>query len=78
MLGEFLFVLLRFAFYFFIFYFFYRIIVGALRTLKGEDRKQQQGQQQQPPPRKPVETYSDVADAKFRDIPPDNPQKPAQ
>ncbi len=78
MLGELLFALLRFAIYFFIFYFFYRIIVGVLRALKGEERKQQQGSPPQPAPRKPVRTYSDVTDAKFKDIPPDNPQQPGQ
>jgi len=77
MLGELLFALLRFAIYFFIFYFFYRIIVGVLRALKGGDRRQQQNQPQQPPPRKPVQTYPDVTDAKFKDIPPKGPQQPA-
>ncbi len=76
MLGELLFALVRFAIYFFIFYFFYRVIVGVLRALKGDERKQQQSQPQQPPPRKPVQTYSDVADAKFKDLPPDDPHQP--
>jgi hypothetical protein len=72
MIGELLFALLRFAIYFFIFYFFYRLIVAVLRGLKGEDQKRQQSQPQEPPARKPVQTYSDVTEAKFKDIPPDD------
>jgi hypothetical protein len=72
MIGELLFALLRFAIYFFIFYFFYRVIVAVLRGLKGEDQKKQDARPQEPSVRKPVQTYSDVAEAKFKDIPPDD------
>jgi hypothetical protein len=70
MLGEMVFALVRIAFYFFIFYFLYRIVGGFFRGLMGETgRRSTKGQSQQPSPQKPVQKYTDVADAKFEDIP---------
>lgn len=70
MIGEFLFALVRIGIYFFIFYFFYKVIGTVFRALRGDDQKKPPGKPQQPPPRKPVQTYDDVEDAKFKDIPP--------
>lgn len=72
MIGEFLFALIRLAFYFFIFYFFYRIIAGVFRGLKGNDTRTRQERPPQSPPQKPIQTYTDVEDAKFKDIPPES------
>lgn len=72
MIGELLFALIRIGIYFFIFYFFYRVIVGFFRGLAGDDKKRRQNQPPQPPPQKPVQTYTDVEDAKFKDIPPES------
>lgn len=70
MFGELIFSLFRVAIYFFIFYFLYRVVGSFLRGLTGNDNKRPpQGQTPQPPPQKPVQTYTDVADAKFKDIP---------
>ena len=71
MIGEFLFALVRIGIYFFIFYFFYRVIGGFFRGLKGDDNKRPPHQPTQPPQQKPVQTYNDVTDAKFKDIPPE-------
>ncbi len=69
MIGELVFALVRVAVYFFVFWFIYRVITGVLRALRGESQKrEQQGQPQQAVPRKPVQTYTDVEDAKFKDI----------
>ncbi len=74
MIGELLFAIVRIAIYFFIFYFFYKVIGGVLRALRGDDQRRTPNQpQQQAPPRKPVQTYDNVADAKFKDIPPEDP-----
>ncbi|HEY6951416.1 MAG TPA: hypothetical protein VI758_03350 [Bacteroidota bacterium] len=70
MIGEAIYALVRIAIFFFVFYFFYRIIVGFFRGLMGDGRKQSPGQQQQQPPQKPIRSYTDVEDAKFKDIPP--------
>lgn len=74
MIGELLFALIRIAFYFFVFYFIYRLIVGFFRVFSGGDRKNQEAARQPPPqpPQKPVQTYTDVADAKFKDLPPES------
>jgi len=72
MFGELLFSLVRIAAYFFVFYFFYRVIVGFLRGLSGPNKQAPQNQPQQPSPQKPVQTYTDVEDAKFKDIPPEH------
>lgn len=72
MIGELLFSLVRIGLYFFIFYFIYRVIVGFLRGLTGENKKRATGQPPQPTPQKPVQTYTNVEDAKFKDIPPEN------
>ncbi len=72
MIGEFLFALVRIGIYVFIFYFFYRVITGVLRVLRGEEPKRSPGQPSPAPPKKPVRSYSDVEDAKFKDIPPED------
>lgn len=72
MIGEFVFALLRIAIYFFIFYFLYRVVGGFLRGLTGgAARKPSQDQPRPTPPQKPVQKYTDVTDAKFKDIPSD-------
>ncbi len=72
MLGELIFALLRIAIYLFVIYFLYRVIGGFFRGLMGNNgRRPSQGQSPQPPPQKPVRKYTDVADAKFEDIPAD-------
>ncbi len=69
MIGEFLFALVRIAIYFFVFWFIYRVITGVVKVLRGEDqKKEEQGQPRQSAPKKPVQTYTDVEDAKFRDV----------
>ncbi len=74
MIGELFFALLRLAIYFFIFYFIYKVVAGVLRALRGDDqRKSPEQPQQDTPPRKTVQSYGDVADAKFKDIPPGEP-----
>jgi len=73
MIDEFLFLLVRAAMYFFIFYFFYRVIVGFVRGLMGNERKPPPSEHPpQTPPQKPVQTYTDVQEAKFKDIPPES------
>ena len=72
MIGELFYALIRIAIYFFIFYFFYRVIVRVLRGLAGDDKKRPTNQQPQPPPSKPVQTYTDVEEAKFKDLPPED------
>jgi len=69
MIGELFFSLIRVAFFFLVFYFFYRLIVSFLRGLKGNGERRPASQ---PPPQKPVQTYTDVEDAKFKDLPPEN------
>ncbi len=72
MLGELIFALVRIAIYFFIFYLLYRIVGGFFRSLMGNTgRRPTESQPQQSPPQKPVQKYTDVADAKFEDIPSD-------
>jgi hypothetical protein len=72
MIGELFYALIRIAIYFFIFYFFYRVIVRVLRGLAGDDKRRPPNQQPQSPPSKPVQTYTDVEEAKFKDLPPEN------
>ncbi len=72
MIGELFFSLIRIAIFFFIFYFFYRVIARFLRGLAGDDKRRPPSQQPQSPPSKPVQTYTDVEEAKFKDLPPEN------
>jgi hypothetical protein len=71
MIGELFFALIRIAIYFFIFYFFYRVLGSFFRGLKGDNRNRPSVPHQQPPSQKPVQKYTDVEDAKFKDIPPE-------
>lgn len=74
MIGELFFSLVRIGIYFFVFYFLYRLIGSFLRGLMGDDKKPRRSQPQQPSPQKPVQTYTDVEEAKFKDIPPETKQ----
>jgi hypothetical protein len=72
MIGELIYSLMRIGIYFFVFYFLYRVIKSFLRGLMGDDKKPRPSQSQQPSPKKHVQTYTDVEEAKFKDIPPES------
>ncbi len=71
MIGELIYSLVRIAIYFFVFYFLFRVIRSFFRGLMGDDKRRGPSPPQQPSPQKPVRNYTDVEDAKFKDIPPE-------
>jgi hypothetical protein len=52
----------------------YRIVVGALRYISGDDKKPRMSGPEPPPAPKKTEppAYQDVKDAKFKDVPSDS------
>jgi len=75
MIRGIIFALLRVIGYALAFYFVYRLVQGFFRGLTGHgpnQNKRTQGYPEQHEQRqKTVQSYEDVTDAKFKDIPPD-------
>lgn len=65
---------LRFLAYTLMFIFIYRIVVGALRYISGDEKKPKMSGPAPPPTSKKSEppAYQDVQDAKFKDVPSDS------
>ena len=65
---------LRFLALTLLFIFIYRLIVGAFRYLKGDEKKPPMSgpQPSQEPKKNDPHAYLDVKDAEFKDVPPDS------
>jgi hypothetical protein len=65
---------LRFVAYTLMFIFVYRVVVGALRYITGDEKKPKMSVPEPPPASKKTEppAYQDVKDAKFKDVPSDS------
>jgi hypothetical protein len=77
MIRGFLYALIRIVIFSLAFYFVYKVIREFIAGLTGQGHQKpgKQTPDEQPPRQKSVETYSDVTDAKFKDIPPDKEQR---
>jgi hypothetical protein len=73
MIRGLIFALVRIVIFAFAFYFVYKVVREFFIGLTGHDPRKsgKKPPEQQPPPQKSVQHYADVADAKFKDIPPE-------
>ena len=74
MIRGLIFALVRIVIFVFAFYFVYKVLREFFVGLTGHDPRKPgtKPPEQQPPPQKNVQQYTDVADAKFKDIPPES------